>query len=125
MEHNPEFLIKKEEQERDYYFHQTQAAQKKDDNHMMEEIGQLRQRRISLEAHEEFMEDDIGDIDQPSQISGFYCPGMSAMGLEDLVVVGKQAVIHSGEHFLQVEIKAEQSSSHENIDELIEINYSN
>ncbi len=62
----------------------------------MEELGNLRERRISLEAHEEFMEEDIGDIDQPSQVSGFYCNGMVGMGLEELVVVGKQVVIHSG-----------------------------
>lgn len=55
------------------------------------------------------MEDDIGDIDQPSQVSGFYCPGMSAMGLgiglEDLVVVGRQIVLHAGEQNPQVEVK--------------------
>lgn len=56
-------------------------------------MPQLRQRRISLEAYEEFMEDEpIGDLEQPSQVSGFYCEGF-----EDLVVVGKQVVLHSGE----------------------------
>ena len=61
------------------------------------------------------MEDDIGDIDQPSQISGFYCPGMSGMagmGLDDLVIVGKPVVIHSGEQNPQLEIKVEHLSSH-------------
>jgi hypothetical protein len=60
----------------------------------IEEMPQLRQRRISLEAYEEFMEDEpIGDLEQPSQISGFYCSG-----IEDLIVVGKQVVLHPGDH---------------------------
>ena len=42
------------------------------------------------------MEEEIGDLDQPSQISGFYCSGA---GLDDLIVVGKQIPIHPGEHF--------------------------
>jgi hypothetical protein len=78
----------------------------------MEELGQLRERRISLEAHEEFMEQEIGDIDQPSQVSGFYYGGMAAMGLEELVVVGKQVVIHSGDMNPQHEVKVEHLSSH-------------
>lgn len=82
----------------------------------MEELGQLRQRRISLEAHEEFMEDEIGDLDQPSQISGFYCPGMAGMGLgmglDDLVIVGKPVVLHAGEENPYVEVKVEPPSSH-------------
>ena len=40
------------------------------------------------------MEDEpIGDLEQPSQISGFYCSG-----IEDLIVVGKQVVLHPGDH---------------------------
>ena len=62
------------------------------------------------------MEDDIGDIDQPSQISGFYCPGMVGMGLEmgldDLVVVGKQVVIHAGEENPHGDVKIESTTSH-------------
>jgi len=82
----------------------------------MEEMGHSRQRGISLEAHEEFMEDDIGDIDQPSQISGFYCPPIIcvglAMGLDDLIVVGKQVVIHAGQENRHGEVKIEPISSH-------------
>lgn len=40
------------------------------------------------------MEEEIGDLDQPSQISGFHYNGT---GLDDLVVVGRQIAIHRGE----------------------------
>lgn len=37
---------------------------------------------------------------------------MAAMGLEELVIVGKQIVIHSGDMNLQHEVKVEHLSSH-------------
>ncbi len=75
----------------------------------------MRARRISLEAHEDFMEDDpIGDLEQPSQVSGFYCPHGGS--IEDLVIIGKQLPIHRVDDSNPPELKVEHHSSNSNID---------
>lgn len=63
--------------------------------------------------------EDIGDLDQPSQGSAFYCP--KGPSFEDLIIVGKQVTIHfEDENPTQVKIEGHS----QNIDELIEMNYS-